>query len=87
MDGGCGCPSRRPFLLRREIPRHWAGLVSRTQRAGESVFRLEDEAQLREVLGWLLQAGVQVRAVTPQRPTLESLFMAAAEAERERRSA
>jgi len=37
----------------------------------------------------LLQAGVQVRAVTPQRPSLEALFMAAAaaEAERERREA
>jgi ABC-2 type transport system ATP-binding protein len=70
-----------------EFPHQWAGLVSRTQRADESVFRLEDEARLGEVLGWLLQGGVQVRAVTPQRPTLESLFLAAAEAERERRSA
>jgi ABC-2 type transport system ATP-binding protein len=70
-----------------EIPRDWAGLVSRSQRAGESVFRLEDETRLRDVLGWLLQAGVQVRAVTPQRPTLESLFMAAADAEGARRTA
>ncbi len=70
-----------------EIPRHWSGLVSRTQRADESVFRFEDEARLADVLDWLLRAGVQVRAVTPQRPTLESLFMAAAEAERVRRSA
>jgi ABC-2 type transport system ATP-binding protein len=70
-----------------EIPHHWVGLVSRTQRTDESVFRLEDEAQLGDVLGWLLKAGVQVRAVTPQRPSLESLFMAAAEAERERRRA
>jgi ABC-2 type transport system ATP-binding protein len=70
-----------------ELPRHWAGLVARTQRADEAVFRLEDEARLGEVLGWLLQAGVQVRAVTPQRPTLETLFLAAAEAERERRPA
>jgi ABC-2 type transport system ATP-binding protein len=70
-----------------EIPQRWAGLVSRSQRADESVFRVEDEARLGEVLGWLLQAGVQVRAVTPQRPSLESLFLAAAEAERERRQA
>ena len=70
-----------------ELPQHWAGLVSRTQRAGESVFRLEEETQLRDVLGWLLRAGVQVRAVTPQRSSLETLFMAAAEAERERRQA
>jgi ABC-2 type transport system ATP-binding protein len=70
-----------------EIPQHWAGLVSRTQRADESIFRLEDESRLADVLGWLLQAGVQVRAVTPQRPTLETLFMAAAEAEHVRRQA
>ena len=70
-----------------EIPQHWADLVSRTQRADESVFRIEDEARLADVLRWLLQAGVQVRAVTPQRPTLETLFMAAAEAEHERRQA
>jgi ABC-2 type transport system ATP-binding protein len=70
-----------------EIPQSWAGLVSRMQRADESVFRLEDETRLGDVLGWLLRAGTQVRAVTPQRPTLESLFLAAAEAERERRQA
>jgi len=70
-----------------EIPSHWAGRVTRTQRADESIFRVEDEAQLAEVLGWLLRAKVQVRAVTPQRPTLETLFMAAAEAERQRRTA
>jgi ABC-2 type transport system ATP-binding protein len=73
-----------------EIPNHWAGVVSRVQRADETVLRLEDEAQLRDVLGWLLRSGATVRAVTPQRPTLEALFLAeagAASAERERRSA
>ncbi len=70
-----------------EVPSRWAGQVSRTQRADESVFRVEDEARLGDVLGWLLQSGVPIRAVTPQRPTLESLFLAAAETEHERRSA
>jgi hypothetical protein len=70
-----------------EIPGRWAGVVSRRERPGESIFRLEDQARLHEVLGWLLGAGVQVRAVTPQRPSLESLFMAAAEDGRERREA
>ena len=69
------------------IPSHWADLVGRVERAGETVFRLEDETRLQDVLGWLMRSGVQVRAVTPQRPTLEALFMAAAEAERERRTA
>jgi ABC-2 type transport system ATP-binding protein len=70
-----------------EIPNHWADLVSRSERAGETVFRIEDETRLQDVLGWLLRGAVQVRAITPQRPTLEALFLAAAEVERERRSA
>jgi ABC-2 type transport system ATP-binding protein len=70
-----------------ELPREWAGAVTRTERGDETVFRLEDEARLPQVLGRLLQAGVGVRAVTPQRPTLEELFLAAAEGERVRRSA
>lgn len=70
-----------------ELPRGWVGLVTRTERADETVFRLDDETRLSEVLGGLLRAGVGVRAVTPQRPTLEELFLAAAEGECARRSA
>jgi ABC-2 type transport system ATP-binding protein len=70
-----------------EVPPGWADLVSRRQQTDEAIFRLEDEARLTEVLAWLVRAGVRVRAVTPQRPTLEELFLAEAEAERERRSA
>jgi ABC-2 type transport system ATP-binding protein len=86
-DGGQAVEIRCRSGALVELPHRWAGQVSRAERGGESVFRLEDEARLSDVLGWLLQAGVEVRAVTPQRPTLEALFMAAAEAERERRSA
>jgi ABC-2 type transport system ATP-binding protein len=70
-----------------EIPPGWAGVISRSQRADEAIFRLEDESRLPEALGWLLRAGARVRAVTPLRPTLEALFLAEAEAEGERRSA
>jgi ABC-2 type transport system ATP-binding protein len=70
-----------------ELPRQWAGEVTRSERADETVFRLEDESRLQEVLAGLLRAGVAVRAVTPQRPTLEELFLAAAAGERTRRSA
>jgi ABC-2 type transport system ATP-binding protein len=70
-----------------EIPPRWAGLVSRSERPEEAIFRLEDESLLQEALGWLLGARVEVRAVTPQRPTLEALFLAEAGAERERRRA
>jgi hypothetical protein len=39
---------------------------------------LLDEPRLAEVLQWLMGAGAEVRAVTPQRATLEELFMATA---------
>ncbi len=55
------------------------------------MFTLSDGARLDEALGWLVRSRVPVRAVAPQRSTLEELFLAdalAAEgAERERRSA
>ncbi len=70
-----------------EIPHAWARRVSRRDGAGETLFRLEDEALLQDALAWLLRAGVRVTAVTPQRPTLEALFLEAAGDERERRTA
>jgi hypothetical protein len=55
---------------------------------------LDREAILGDVLAWLLKSGAPVRAVTPQRSSLETLFMAAAAespggatSESERRSA
>jgi ABC-2 type transport system ATP-binding protein len=70
-----------------ELPRSWAGVVARAERAGETIFRVEDEARLAEVLDWLIKGSVAVRAVTPQRPTLEELFMAAADDAGVRRTA
>ena len=86
-DGGHAVEIRCAGGAVLEIPRRWAGQVSRAERGGESVIRVEDESLVQEALDWLLRSGVQVRAVTPQRPTLEALFMEAAEAEAERRSA
>jgi len=40
---------------------------------------LSSDSRLPEVLSWLLQNGVDVRAVTPQRASLEELFMATAD--------
>jgi ABC-2 type transport system ATP-binding protein len=62
------------------------------QRPHETLMTLGDERQLHAVLAWLIEAGADVRAVTPQRSTLEELFMATAEqvgvtAEEARRSA
>jgi ABC-2 type transport system ATP-binding protein len=49
------------------------------QRPHETVVVLEDDRRLHEVLAWLMGSGVDVRAVTPQRASLEELFMATAE--------
>ncbi len=75
-----------------ELPSRWAEVLTRTQRTGETVFTLGDATLHGEVLAWLVSQRADVRAVTPQRRTLEELFMAAAEssaiqAARERRSA
>ncbi len=75
-----------------ELPAEWTGRVTRAERTGESVFTVTDEGLLQPVLAHLVRCGAVVGAVTPQRVSLEELFMAAAEgsairAERERRSA
>ena len=75
-----------------ELPARWDGALTRAQRAEETVFTLTDAALHNEVLAWLVSQHADVRAVTPQRRTLEELFMAAAEssairAATERRSA
>jgi ABC-2 type transport system ATP-binding protein len=77
------------------VPPGWAGRLERRHRAHETLFALDDERLLHEVLAWLMAAGADIRAVTPQRASLEELFMDAArasvappaEAEGERRSA
>ncbi len=56
-----------------------AALVERKQHPHETLLILSDETRLHETLGWLIAAGADVRAVTPQRGTLEELFMATAE--------
>ena len=57
----------------------------------ETVFQLGDPTRLNEALDWLVRNGAGVRAVTPQRASLEELFMTATEGwsadEAERKSA
>jgi ABC-2 type transport system ATP-binding protein len=62
-----------------EVPADWQGAVTREQRGGSTVFTLHDSARLQALLGWLVQHGVAVDAVTPMRASLEDLFMATAE--------
>ena len=73
------------------LPGEWRELVRRWDTAQETVFELASEELLSPVLEWLLRTGVRVRAVTPQRASLEELFIAAAGAGdgpgRDRRSA
>uniref|UniRef100_A0A832I4A4 ABC transporter ATP-binding protein n=1 Tax=Eiseniibacteriota bacterium TaxID=2212470 RepID=A0A832I4A4_UNCEI len=65
-----------------ELPAAWHGRLERIERPHETVFQLHDEEALQDVLALLMRAGARVRAVTPQRGSLEQLFMAAAGAAR-----
>ena len=62
-----------------EVTGGWTNILTRTQHAEETLFTLKDESQLQGVLAHLVQQRAEIRAVTPQRDTLEQLFMAAAE--------
>ena len=62
-----------------EVPPALASSLERGVRPHETVFVLTGDSRLPEVLSWLLANGVDVRAVTPQRASLEELFMATAE--------
>jgi len=70
-----------------EIPPAWSEIVTRREHGSDTVFVLEQEHLLNDVLAWLLRSGVRVRAVSPQRASLEELFLSAAESSDERRSA
>ena len=64
---------------RLEPPAVLASHLENRQHPHETILALDDESLLRDVLAWLMAQGADVRAVTPQRATLEELFMAAAE--------
>ena len=61
-----------------EVPPMWREVMRREAQPNGTGFVLEREAMLGDVLAWLLKSGASVRAVTPQRSSLESMFMAAA---------
>ena len=67
----------RPLL---EVPAWLAPLLTRIERPGETALVLQPATRLGEALQWLIQAGVRIRAVTPQRSTLEELYVEAARA-------
>jgi ABC-2 type transport system ATP-binding protein len=61
-----------------EVPSELRGVLERRDRPYETAFLLGDDARLNRVLDWLLRHGAEIRAVTPQRATLEELFLATA---------
>jgi len=61
------------------IPPAWGERVTRSERTGESVFTVNGESLLQDVLAHLVQARATIVSVTPIRGSLEQLFMAAAE--------
>jgi ABC-2 type transport system ATP-binding protein len=64
-----------------EIPPQWRDLLSRSEHAEGTVFLLDDDSRVNEVVQWLLRNGTVLRAVTPQRASLEELFLATAATE------
>ena len=64
---------------RSELPAPWRSSIQVEKRGRGVVLMLDHEDMLSEVLAWLLRGGAQVTSVTPQRPSLESLLLEAAE--------
>ena len=67
-----------------EIPAAWRSVLSRSEHADGTAFMLTDSAQLDAVVAWLMKNGVGMRAVTPQRSSLEDLFLSAARTDESR---
>jgi len=61
-----------------EIPPTWKQVLTRHEHADGTAFMLGDAARLDELVQWLMQKGVRLRAVTPQRSSLEELLLEAA---------
>jgi len=61
-----------------ELPAEWGSRVKREDRGGETELHLGASDDVNRVLDWLIQRGKAVHAVTPERATLEALFLATA---------
>lgn len=61
-----------------EVPAPWRERVTRFELPEGTTFVLDDGRLLNEVLVWLVGVGASVRAVTPQRASLEEFFLSVA---------
>ncbi len=62
------------------LPAAWGAAVERSDRGADTELLVRETGRAEEVLAWALAARLKVLAVTPQRATLEELFMATAAA-------
>jgi hypothetical protein len=62
-----------------EIPARLADAVERSDAGGSTGLHLREPERLQDLLAWLLAERIAVLGVTPVRPSLEQLFMTAAE--------
>ncbi|MGH7729908.1 MAG: ATP-binding cassette domain-containing protein [Candidatus Eiseniibacteriota bacterium] len=69
-----------------EIAPELRDVLERRDHSHETVFLLDDDLRLNEVMHWLLRRGATIRSVTPQRTSLEDLFLDAARARADARS-
>ncbi len=67
----------RPLL---QVPPPLERLLERVEHPGETALVLRAAERLNQVLEWLIGSGVRIRAVTPQRASLEELYIEAAQA-------
>jgi len=69
--------ARVPLL---EVAPELRDVVERHDQSHDTLFILHDDTRLNATIDWLLRKGARIRAVTPQRVSLEDLFLATASA-------
>ncbi len=69
-----------------ELPPAWREQVRRAELPDGTALKLSDAGMLDEVLAWLVARGIRVRAITPQRASLEDLLLESAEEAPQRRA-
>jgi ABC-2 type transport system ATP-binding protein len=62
-----------------EIPARWRDRLTRAELPEGTSFTLDDDGDVNAVAQWLMSAGAQLRAITPQRATLEEFFLSVAD--------